>query len=886
MAGAYNQARYWRCALQVNPVGYGAAYRGADHGLKETEYNEALLKKCLELDIKVIGLADHGSVECVDALRNHLAPNGILVFPGFEISSTEKIHMVCLFAEDTTKEMLFRYLGHLGLTNPEETVWPSSFSCLEIARKVAEVGGFWFAAHMTGNNGLLHLHKDGGGLTHVWKDHCLVRAGQIPGPIADLPASSKQIVENNDPAWKREKPIAIINAKDVAKPEDLDAPGASCLIKMTKPNFDAFKVAFLDPESRIRLNTAQETNPAGKINRMAITGGYLDGLKVDFSPHLNTVIGGRGTGKSTLIEFLRYALDIPPKGKQAKKLHDEIVKENLGKFSGQVAVEIFSAVQLGKTYRVSRRFGENPIVRDAAGTVSTMQPRDLVPALDIYGQNEIYELSQDEQNRLTLLNRFLPGDGAYALKSDALHKLLSENQTKLAKLIDDTEDLRAKADKLPKLQEQLLGYQSLGIEEILSTMPLFERERAINNQVGEAVAALEVALSDFSDTLPDLNFIGEEALAGLPNVEMLRGMGELLNSLNASYGLHIGTMKDELAGKQQAIHKLAEEWKLIAEQSTAEIEKSLRQLPATSGKTGQEIGTAYSRLLAEIEQIKPMKNKLETLTGQRKELEQARRNLLAQLSDLRNERTAELLLATKKLNKRLDKKLKVEIIPEADRGPLKRFLIDCHLEGVAEKRLAWIDESETVRPSTLAKSIRDGAGALQLDWKLSQGVAESLAKLPHSRLMELEALELSDRVDIYLNVSHGEAEPMFKPLDKLSTGQQCTAILHLLLLDNQDPLVMDQPEDNLDNAFIADRIVRALREAKTNRQFLFATHNANIPVFGDAEWIGVFTSTDNQGQLGADAQGSIDVPAIRDQVANILEGGKEAFIQRKEKYEF
>ncbi len=108
----------------------------------------------------------------------------------------------------------------------------------------------------------------------------------------------------------------------------------------------------------------------------------------------------------------------------------------------------------------------------------------------------------------------------------------------------------------------------------------------------------------------------------------------------------------------------------------------------------------------------------------------------------------------------------------------------------------------------------------------------------------------------------------------------------MLLLENSDPLLMDQPEDNLDNAFIADRIVTELRDAKSRRQFLFATHNANIPVFGDAEWIGVFTAEENRGCLGLEAQGSIDVPAIRAQVASILEGGREAFIQRKEKYEF
>ncbi len=97
---------------------------------------------------------------------------------------------------------------------------------------------------------------------------------------------------------------------------------------------------------------------------------------------------------------------------------------------------------------------------------------------------------------------------------------------------------------------------------------------------------------------------------------------------------------------------------------------------------------------------------------------------------------------------------------------------------------------------------------------------------------------------------------------------------------------MDQPEDNLDNAFIAERIVQALRAAKTERQFLFATHNANIPVFGDAEWIGVCSASGEHAEMPLEAQGSIDIPAIRDQVASILEGGKEAFMQRKEKYGF
>ncbi|EQD46913.1 hypothetical protein B1A_14396, partial [mine drainage metagenome] len=311
-----------------------------------------------------------------------------------------------------------------------------------------------------------------------------------------------------------------------------------------------------------------------------------------------------------------------------------------------------------------------------------------------------------------------------------------------------------------------------------------------------------------------------------------------------------------------------------------------RSLPVTAGKSGQEVGTSYQRLLQDIERIKPLETRVTNHDKLLESQQQERRNLLAELSDLRGQRTKSLQTAAKKLNRRLEGKLRVEVVAEAGRAPLKTFLLDSKLEGVGEKRLLWIDERDTINPSALAQAIRNGSAELQVDLGLTPLVADALTRLPESRLMELEAMELDHRIDIFLNVSHGNAEAVFRPLNKLSIGQQCTAILHMLLLENSDPLIMDQPEDNLDNAFIAERIVHELRVAKTSRQFLFATHNANIPVFGDAEWIGVFTAVENHGALSFSAQGSIDVPIIRDQVANILEGGRDAFIQRKEKYEF
>lgn len=884
MSDQYTYAKFWRCALQVNPVGYNGTYRGANHGLNEEAYNQALLQKCVELDIKVVGLADHGSVVSVDVLRRVLQPNGIVVFPGFEIASSDKTHYVCLFSEETTTQQLERYLGSLDLLDPTDGVRPSRLGSEQLIDKVDQLGGFIYAAHCTSDSGLLKNR-----LSHVWKFDKL-RAAQIPGPVDDLAGVEsdfyRRVLLNKEDAYRRERPVVVINAKDIAKPEDLEQPGATCLIKMTRPNFAAFKVAFLDPGSRVRLNSQQAPSPIGKVVRMTVAGGYLDGVRVDFSEHLNTVIGGRGTGKSTLLECLRFALDLPPKGKQAQKLHHEIIKENLGRSAGRVELTVVSSTQNGKQYTISRRHGEPPMVRDVDGNVSTLLPRDLLQGIDIYGQNEIYELAQDESSRVQLLDRFLPQDGEYETKSTELHRLLKDNQQRLTKSLTDLDELNAQVERLPKLEEQLRGFDELGIKEKLAKTSLLAREREIAKTATEGVQNFRDALSDFRDSLPDLAFISHEALEGLPDTAQLLAMRTTMYELKQRFNDHLNAMQALLDDSTVQFGTQHAAWQLAIQAHDAELENALRTLPNTAGKSGQEVGVAYQKLMGETERIKPMRSRVTSQESQRDALRQERRNLLAELSDLRGQRIQALQKAAKRLNRRLEGKLKVEIVPEAVRTPLVTFLLSCRLDGVGEKRLTFIEDAETISPLSLAQSIQKGAADVRLDWGVTQMVADALTKLQSFQLMELEALELEHRVDIFLNVAHGQADPVFRPLNKLSTGQQCTAILHMLLLENVDPLLMDQPEDNLDNAFIADRIVTELREAKTSRQFLFATHNANIPVFGDAEWIGVFTAAENQGSLGLEAQGSIDVPVIRDQVASILEGGRDAFIQRKEKYEF
>ena len=885
MTESHTKAQFWKCALQVNPAGY-IAYRGTDHGMTEEQYNQKLVEVALENGIKVIGLADHGNVDSVDALRTAMNLQGVVVFPGFEIASTEKAHFVCLFPDNTTRDQLNRYLGALGLTDPANGVWPSNFGGNDLIQKVEELGGMVYAAHCTDDSGLLRQK-----LVHVWQNP-LLKAVQISGSLDDLRNGDgngyRKILLNTNPDYKRELPVGIINAKDVAVPEDLANPKSSCLIKMTKPCFASFKLAFQDPESRVRLNSDVSEKYYSRIERLKFTGGYLDGVEIEFSEHLNAVIGGRGTGKSTLLECIRYALNLRPIGKNAQKQHDEIIKENLGRSRARVELVIRSSKMNGKRFTVARRYGESTSVSDATGSPSAFTPADLLPEIEMYGQNEIYEIAQDKSSQRQLLRRFLELDQQDSETHIRLAlSRLAENRQKLIDARGKVAALEDEVARLPKLEEQAGQFKSLGLEERLKIVPFLETEKRLLKRVQEEEGPnLDQSFQAVWDSLPDTAFLSESSLEKLPHPEGLRKMKTALDALCLEAENLLRLWQSKYTAAKENIEKLARELSSDIQKEEALLEKTFKDLPSSEGKTGKQIGLEFQSLMKEIERIRPQTILIENHKKLRAELQKTRKSILDELSATRADRSARFARALKRLNKRLAGKLRLEVKAESDRRPVIEFLLGCRLDGVGEARLAWVKEADDFSPVKLAELIREGADALRsAKWGVTPTVAEALVRLPPAQVLQIEELELPDVINIELNTAH-EGSENFRPLDKLSTGQQCTAILHLLLLQNLDPLIMDQPEDNLDNAFIADRIVAELRSAKIARQFIFATHNANIPVFGDAEWIGIFEAAEGQAQMPVEAQGAIDVPAVRDKAAIILEGGRAAFNQRKAKYGF
>lgn len=878
----HTKARFFKCALQVNLSGY-IKYRGEQQVLTEDDYNQQLLNAALEAGVEVIGVADHGSINGFEKVRDLFAQHDIVVFPGFEVASSEKIHFVCQFDESTPADLIKMHLGALGvnINHPEA---PVQKSALDIINYVNDKDGFIFAAHSTNDDGVLKRR-----MNHVWQHKGLL-AAQIPGSVEDLKNAPEviyyRVFKNRDVAYHREREMAAINAADVAKPEDIKKDGASCLIKMTKPCFASFKQAFLDSGSRVRLNSDKPQNYASAIERVRFVGGYLDGVDIEFSEHLNAVIGGRGTGKSTLLECIRFVFGLQPFGKAAKAQHDAILKNNLGNEKGMVEVKVRSAAMHGRQFTISRKYGNQSVVVDENDNISPYQPRDLLPGIELYGQNEIYEMTRDEQSRNQLIERFLEGE--HEQFDTAIAKVLArlkDNRESCERALSQKADIEAEVERLPKLQEQAKQFQTLGVDEKLKIIPKLEKEKQLKGRINEEIERVKEAIGTLKDSLPDTVFLSDASLSGLPHADVLIQQREILESLQTSLIQTLGQL-EQLTGKT-SVQLLPLQQQLIEKINSEEqaLENAFKDIPASQGKTGRQIGAEYQTLLKQIEQIRPKQTALQSRQAQINELYSQRKKLLLELDQQTSARASAMQKSVKRLTGKLDQKVRLTLKSEGNRQVLVDFLSSCNLEGVGAKRLAWVLEGE-FSSTNLATTIRQGEAELTVGFGISDTVVRALCRLSEHSLLMLEELVIPDTMAIELNVAHGERDAVFRSIEDLSTGQQCTAVLHLLLLDNQDPLILDQPEDNLDNAFIAERIVAELRRAKLSRQFLFATHNANIPVFGDAEWIGVLSVADNKGLILPEQQGAIDMPEVQKLAADILEGGKSAFNQRREKYGF
>ena len=401
-------ARFYRCALQVNPFAYLQTHKKATPFNSEDEYNQAIVESCVEIGIEVIAVTDHYRVKHSASLVRAARNANLHAFSGFEAVTKDGVHFLCLFDPDKDEDLV-SYIGDCGVHGTDQPSPTGSRDSIELLEIAKTWGAVCIAAHVASEGGLLRK-LSGQSRVNVWT-HPDLLACALPGPVSNAPDGIRQILENKDAQHKRDRPPAILNASDVNGPEDLKKDGASCFIKMSTVSVEAFRQAFLDPASRIRLHSDLRHEPHAEFLAMTWEGGFLRDTAVHFNENLNVLVGGRGTGKSTMIESIRYALGLEPLGEDAQKAHQGVIRHVL-QSGTKVSVLVRSHKPSKRCYTIERSVPNPPVVKDEAGEVLTLSPRDVMPGVDVFGQHEISELTKSPEKLTLLLERFVDSDPA------------------------------------------------------------------------------------------------------------------------------------------------------------------------------------------------------------------------------------------------------------------------------------------------------------------------------------------------------------------------------------------------------------------------------------------------------------------------------------------
>jgi len=622
-----------------------------------------------------------------------------------------------------------------------------------------------------------------------------------------------------------------------------------------------------------------------RILSLEVDGGFIGPSRVEFSPGLNCIIGGRGTGKTTVLEFLRYALNQMPDTEtagQRRQSIESLISGNLGDgpWGGTLTVEIETKDDI--VYRVQRGLDGDIAITDREGNPKDIQIPGSLFRAEVYSQNEIEDIANTPSFQLELLDKFILSD------ISRIGREIERTRAQLGENAEDIQGLRLHIDEysdqlreLPEVGERIRAVEAaLGVqadEELSAEQAAKGKRDAQDRVMGEASGTLSGLLEEIENTttgaLHRSESVDTSALATGPNAEVIAELDSVLTDLfeKVHSGLvSVHAIVDAGMAKVTSLHKALRQQHSVQERRYLEV---LDRFTREKGKAQER-----DRLLDRQAYLQSVEKRRSDAKGKVKEHQDKRRQLMSHLVDLRDKRYQLRQSVAERLSGELSPAVRVHV-EQCGTSDEYRTLLSEAMRNSGLRYTSLVNKAVSqIPPDDLATIVRDSdVDSLMEHLGVERDRAmKFLAQLrDHRMLNEIETVELHDRPTIELK--DGDR---YKDSTTLSTGQKCTAILPILLLENEAPLLIDQPEDNLDNAFVYDTIVQSVLEVKPKRQLIFVTHNPNIPVLGEAERVLVMESDGASATVSA--AGTVD--EVRDHVERILEGGREAFMRRMQRY--
>ncbi|MGD0174744.1 MAG: TrlF family AAA-like ATPase [Anaerolineales bacterium] len=976
-------------------------------GLRQTpdEFIKQLLCRAKEHSLRIIAITDHNKSVMAERLSAN-SDNTLMVLPGIEISAqtnlfpSSQVHILAIFPQGTPTSQIDKvFPAGCGMPEPAKRD-ANSFTnqpIPQIIDTIKRLGGISIAAHVSSDKGIRTMvHSQN--VDWLQKNHLRIylkdkatRKPLLPDEntllqrlsdslhplddevqnkylafLEDIKFDAIQIQDIEQAKHYRGDHVAQVNlspfpciiASDAHTIVDLGCQCHATYIKLSSFDLDGIKRALKDPEARIRYDTTVPTKKPKKILGISFEGGSFNSQVIGFSDNLSTLIGGRGTGKSAVIEAVRYVLGIPlPPLPQ--KLIDAIDGRLAFTLRDTEVKLLYQDENDGDIFVVKRRFGEDHPAcfrPDGSPLTEISLPSSERIRAEIYGWSEIEELSDSRRKQLALLDRTIPNYDALKISINSSIEALRQNSQELVlharnisstlPLISSAAELRAELTNLskPDLDKAFVEFDSnqKSITTVSSIRDAITRNRSLFLKDAIKRNLADELLLSVSDTPIDMN--------NYPwFLKIVESIKQIAPAVQKTY--------DDLIAKYDAIITILENRLKTLEQEKGVIEARLNTIAEASGQPDFKAALARRRDLTErLADIASSETQIDQNFRDFQILIESRRStLIPRFLSARHS----LFLARQAKTKDISQKLRsipaageVEVIMEEagditdfknalgrregssrNEGLLKR--IDLHwlsrnypayyakkftpftfvslfLGNITEAidlRISYIrrrqDENEIIEYIPESPIVQEGDllvehssnGDILHTWPVSDfehiempdsdkvwrflspfwdGSSIQIYPDPYRLevLLGLELVEIEDnpRISLYST-----------PIEFLSPGQRCSALIPLILIEGSTPLIIDQPEDNLDNKLVFDLLVDVLRDLKEQRQIIVATHNPNVPVSGDAEQVVVCESPSRK-ECVICAQASIDDDDIVRHIKAVMEGGDKAFEMRMRKY--
>ena len=839
--------------------------------------------------LHAVAVTDHNTAAGIAPLQQ--AATGVegspVLFPGVEVTANDGAHLLMLMDPTRTRQHVEDFLSRIKL--------PVDGRGLKDARSPLSVEQILDACPEDALVIGAHVNQPGGLLEHDGQQriaelrHPLLAAVEV---VPDFPVDESWI-DGRRPEIGRT--IPRLSGSDSHRLDQFGRRGT--WIKMTRPDAEGLRLALLDGADSLRPAAAGATDDpnlhaASAIESIIVRDAKYLGrsrpLKVPFNPWFNTIIGGRGTGKSTLVDFCRTAL----RREAELDRHDELqraLRQRLqvphargaeGLLTDATTIRLIYRKDGARFELAWNRDGSVPAIARCDGGELIPEDGDIRERFPvrIYSQKQLFEYARNPDALLAVIDDTDAVDGA------ALRRRSKELTARYLALRAEARALRAAAADLPARNAALSDVRrKLSVLQTGEHAAALKRYRTFRrydaawqsiqtnvmdgiDEIGRAVAAVSVA-----DLDQEIQTAADPASAALRNAhdeltQIVRSLTDAVRAATASASQRIGNLDDDPHRSwQRALAANADEYRMVSSELSG---------------AGISSPAEYRDLLDQQTALQQEIERLEQQQAEAREREQHAASVLelyravrAEMSDRRQRFACETSSDL----------VRISIDADGDRSSLPAFLrttmgiahfdqdhraLAKRIDPQPQRAWTWRALDRTLEQ---LHAVVTGAGS----WNAQDARFErALKRLQPERLDRLALYVPDDGVAVSFRDQRQPGRP-WKPLAHGSPGQQTAALLAFVLGYGVEPIILDQPEDDLDSTLIYELLVRRLREQKARRQIVVVTHNPNIVVHGDAELVLSFDT--RKGESLTVCSGGLQERTVRDEICRVMEGGRDAF---------